>query len=92
MQEARAGLLEAAGDLERIEPVARRPGIIALGETHDDAVAQIDGRQDVHQMRPPFASSRKAARIESPTSPLFSGWNWQPHTFPVRTIAGTSMP
>lgn len=27
----------------------------------------------------------KFPRILSPTSPLFSGWNWTPKTFPFRT-------
>ena len=40
----------------------------------------------------PSPSSRNCRMMESPTSPLFSGWNWQPVTLPLWAAAQTRRP
>ena len=38
------------------------------------------------------SNPQNALRIRSPTSPLFSGWNWVPYTFPLCTAAVRGAP
>ena len=50
-------------------------------------ILQINGRFNDH-----FCNLTKFFKIARPTSPLFSGWNWVPYTFPLPTAATTSAP
>src|SRR6185369_7715334 len=60
-----------------VDGFARR---IPLAETDRSAVAQVNGRKEIHQTSP--AIFRKLARSRRPASPLRSGWNWVPITRP----------
>ena len=37
-------------------------------------------------------TSQNVRKIARPVVPLFSGWNWQPKKFPLRTAATTGTP
>src|SRR5574344_1431166 len=40
----------------------------------------------------PYQISTKALKIDRPTSPLFSGWNWHPKTLSFSTLAVRGAP
>ena len=66
---------------------------VALGELHDLAAAQVDGRVEVHQTATGAeARSTKACRTARPVRLDFSGWNCVAHTDPCSTAATTGPP
>ena len=58
-----------------------------LIEPHRRAVFDIDRWQNDHCTNLP-----KFCRMPRPTSPLFSGWNWQPKIWSRQTIPGKVSP
>ena len=59
----------------------------ALVQPHHAAVEKIDGWIEDHAL-----ILAKLERIRAPTAPERSGWNWQPETWPWRTMAETGTP
>ena len=82
-----AGVGKAAGGLQGAVGHLVDRVKIPFFQTDTAAVFHVDGRQQDHRFSPP-----KFFRICNPTSPLFSGWNWQPYTFPRPTAAVTGTP
>ena len=73
MQEARAGLHERAGGLERVVRVDGLVVEVALAQPHGLAVADVHRRQEDHAAR--GASETKFSSSRRPSGPDFSGWN-----------------
>jgi hypothetical protein len=77
VKEARRLVRPAAGGVERVVVVADLATVVALGEPHDVAAANIDRGVEDHagtaaQIPAKFASTRRPAALD------FSGWNWTP--------------
>ena len=75
VQEARSGLDERAGGLERVVGVDRLVVEVALAQPHGLAVADVHRRQQDHAAR---AQPTKFASRRSPSGPDFSGWDCSP--------------
>ena len=84
------GLAKAPGHLAGVVPVHRLLGVVPGPQPHHAAAPQVDGGIDQHTSSPFHWA--KAARMDRPTRPLFSGWNWAPATLPRATRPGTSTP
>ena len=78
---------KSSGNGRGVVAVDRHLRVVALVEADGLAVKQIDrGKQD----HSGHSISQNARRMFNPTSPLFSGWNWQPMTLPRCTAAVSS--
>ena len=84
-----AGFGKFSGQSRRVRAVHGHLPVIALIEPNRLPFVQVDGRKQDHAFP---SSSQKARRMARPTGPLFSGWNWQPITFPFCTMAVMGMP
>ena len=62
--------------------------LLCLGDT---ALDDVEARDETLRQHVP-SHSAKAARIASPSSPLFSAWNWVATTFSFATIEQNSTP
>ena len=97
VQPAGPGGREPPGQGHRVAVVGL-PVEVALGQAHRPAVADVDGRVQVHHAAVMATSGRrpaartKLARMPRPTEPDFSGWNWVPHTGPRSAEAVTGPP
>lgn len=87
MQPVAAGGGEPARGLQYIVGNLCCRRIVAAHKAYARAVNHIYRREQDH-----IAILQKFRSIVSPTSPLFSGWNWQPNTWPRPTAAGTVSP
>ncbi len=83
--------LEAPRHLGRVDPVEGLLAGAALHQAHDAPLPDVDRRDDDHAaLRDASTTRTKLSTMRSPTSWLFSGWNWTPSTLPRPTIAGKS--
>src|SRR5688500_17825891 len=87
MQPRRTEHAIARQQFARLLGVARFGIEVALIETNAPSVAQIDGRNQQHQLNLRKFSSRRA-----PAAPERSGWNCVPQKLARRTTAGMMPP
>src|SRR6185503_6265879 len=73
--------------IERIVFVARLRVEVALEQANTAAIAQVNCRNQKHQL-----NLRKLASTREPGREERSGWNCAPQKLPRRTIAETGMP
>jgi len=86
-------VLPAPRDVGRDVAVHRLVLRAALREAHHAAPPDVDRRDDDHAaLRAASTIFTKPSTMRSPTSWLFSGWNWTPTTLPRPTTAGKSRP
>ena len=76
-----------AGDGDGVVGIYLAAAAIAALQAHDLADEQIDCGEQDHR---PASSTMltKFLRMRCPSAEDFSGWNWQPHTLPWRTMHG----
>ena len=91
VEPGRAAIGEPAGQVHRVA-VPALPVEVALDQAHGTAVADVDGRIELHHRPARWTASTKLARMPKPTAPDFSGWNWVPHTGPRSADAVTGPP
>src|SRR5690606_6021594 len=91
VQPARALAGIVARQRQRVVAVAGFLGVVALGETDDAAVADIDRRVEGEAAHA-GSMVRKLSRRRAPAAAERSGWNCAPITLPRRTTAAKSRP
>ena len=85
--------LPAPRHLGGVHPVEGLLAGAALPQAHHATLAHVDGGDDDHAaLRAASTTRTKLSTMRSPTSWLFSGWNWTPRTLPRPTIAAKSRP
>ena len=84
---------ESPGGLGRRLVVERHGLAFALQQPDHASAHEVDGGPEREPIAAHAVSPRRKFESRSrPFSDDFSGWNWQPQTFPRCTIAGNSPP
>src|SRR6185436_6955578 len=78
---------ERASHRDGIVAVVRLAIEVALQQTYDATLAQVDRGKELHH-----AASTKFCSSARPTAPLFSGWNCVAHTGPASIAAAKRRP
>src|SRR5207248_9621759 len=95
VQEARPGLHERTGSVQRVVHVDRLLGEVAALEANRLAAADVDRREEDHAARLSPPTPQIAAKLPSsckPCGPDFSGWNCTPYTGSRSTAVTNSPP